>query len=571
MTNRPPVQPTAETGLALNLRALLADVTERVESAARLSDRVQSLFQAVLSIGSHLELDEVLQHIVDAAVELVDARYGALGVLDPATETELARFITVGIDPDEAARIGELPHGRGVLGLLIREPHPIRIHDLTSDPAAVGFPPNHPPMHTFLGVPINVGSEAFGNLYLTEKRGGGDFTDADERVLVTLATAAGLAVQNARLYESGQRRQYWLEATSSLSLRLLAGIPTHEVFPEVVAHARTLAHADVALLALARPDDTLVVAAVDGPGSELIQRRVVPVESMTSSVARTGSPIAVHDAPHDSRVWQGLLDGLDVGPVLWVPLGREEEALGALVVARSADGHPFDDDVLRVVETFAAQAAIALRLGAAATDREQLAVLGDRDRIARDLHDLVIQRLFAVGLSLEGTLRASPADAAARVSEAVVDLDATIKEIRTTIFALQSRALATGRGLRDAVLKTAGDASRALGFEPSVSFTGPVDTLVDDHLGEQLLAVLREALANVARHAQAGTADVEIFASTDEVGLTVADNGRGIEHPPRGGLQNLASRAAVLGGLFTAGPRPEGGTLVRWSVPLDQP
>src|SRR3954454_10358953 len=260
---------------ALDLRALLAEVSERVESVALLADRLQALLQAVISIGSQLDLASVLYRITETAAELADARYAALGVLDPGGDIRLSQFITVGIDDDLRSQIGDLPHGRGVLGVLIREPRAIRLTDLAEHPASYGFPANHPPMHTFLGVPITVRGEAFGNLYLTEKAGGGEFTADDEQVVMALASAAGLAVQNARLYEQAQLRQQWLEAASTIQTRLLGGTPPLEVLADVVAAARQLADADVAFLALPVGDGTLRVRAADGVGAADLRGRLI--------------------------------------------------------------------------------------------------------------------------------------------------------------------------------------------------------------------------------------------------------------------------------------------------------
>ena len=555
-------------GNAIDLRTLLAEVTERVESVALVADRLQGLFQAVVSIGSHLDLDDVLLSITETAAELADARYAALGVVDPTTEDRLSQFVTVGVEPEAAASIGDLPRGLGVLGLLIREPRPIRITDLGEHPSSSGFPPHHPPMRTFLGVPISIGGEAFGNLYLTEKRSGGPFTEADEQVVRTLASAAGLAVQNARLYEESRRRQQWLEAAASITTRLLGGSVTSEVLPQVVQSARELGDADLALLALGNPDGTMTVVAADGTDAALIVGRLIPAESVAAQVMRDGTPMAIKDAHTDPRMWAGLLGDVDAGPSLYVPLGTATDALGSLIVVRNPGRDAFADDVLRVVESFAGQAAIALRLGAAATDRQQIAILGDRDRIALDLHDLVIQRLFAVGLSLQGAVRSAPPDVATRMTQAVDDLDTTIKEIRTTIFALQSPAPVAGQGLRAAVLQATDTASRGLGFEPSLVFTGPVDSLVDGPVAEQLLAVLREALSNVARHAQARSVAIEITAVEEVLQLTVADDGIGIAHEARGGLLNLRRRATDLGGSFSVAPGDDAGTVLRWRVPL---
>src|SRR3954454_15062488 len=366
----------------LDLQVLLAEVTDRVGNVARLAEQLQALLQAVVSIGSQLDLPGVLRRITETAAELADAQYAALGVLAPGGDRRLSQFITVGIDDDLRGQIGDLPHGRGVLGVLIREPRAIRLTDLAEHPASYGFPDNPPPMHTFLGVPITVRGEAYGNLYLTEKRGGGEFTEGDEQVVIALASAAGLAIQNARLYEQAQRRQQWLEAANGIQTRVLSGTAPADVFPDLVADARELADADLALIALPSTDGALRVAAVDGEGAETITDGTISAESLAATVMREGVPTTVGDARTDPRIWPGLLRAAGVGPALYVPLGGADETLGTLVVARVGDKPGFSNEMLRLVESFAGQAAIALRLGAAAGDREQVAILGDRDRIA---------------------------------------------------------------------------------------------------------------------------------------------------------------------------------------------
>lgn len=555
----------------LGLRALLGEVTERVEGVARLADRMQGLLQAVVTIGSQLDYASVLREIVATAVTVADAQYGALGVLDPTSERRLSQFITVGIDDDRRALIGDLPHGRGVLGLLIDEPKAIRLPDIAHHPSSYGFPADHPPMRTFLGVPVLVRGEVFGNLYLTEKRGGGEFTPADERLVQALATAAGLAVQNARLFDQAQRRQQWLEVSRDITAMLLGGSPAAEVFPKLISCARELADADSAFLALPIGDGTLRADFADGLGADDIRGMVLPEESMSARVMGEGHLVAVTDARADSHIWQKVIEAAQAGPALFVPLGTEDATVGTLVVTNQLDRPSFGTETVTLIESFAGQAALALRLGAAARDREQLAVLGDRDRIARDLHDLVIQRLFATGMSLEGSLRGMPPAAAERVQRAVDDLDDTIKEIRTAIFALQSPAPLSGAGLRAAILHGIDNAASGLGFSPTVHIDGSVDSLVPPSVAEQLLAVLRETLSNVARHAHATAVSIDITVAPDVVELTMTDDGVGL--PPAGrrsGLMNLQRRADDLGGRFSAHriASPGHGTVVTWSVPL---
>jgi len=372
--------------------------------------RLRELLGAVLALNSDLDPTSILTRIIEASVKLVDARYGALGVLDE-TRTRLSQFITVGIGEDTQQAIGRLPEGHGILGLLILDAQPLRLPDLREHPDSFGFPPNHPPMRAFLGVPIRVRGEVFGNLYLTDKTTAEAFTDIDEELIVGIAAAAGVAIDNARL------------------------------------HARM----------------------------------------------------------------------------------------------------------------------------------KDYALVEDRERIARDLHDTVIQRLFATGLSLRRTGRlvsTDPAEAGARIEAAVDDLDLTVKHIRSAIFELESSRVSPGGGLRDQLLALGGEAAAVLGFEPRFFFDGPVDSSVTDEVGTELLATVREALINVARHAKATEATVEVVATGHAVVLRVIDDGVGPPEPdaPRGhGLKNMEARADRHAGRFEMLPGAPTGTIVHWQVPLGGP
>jgi signal transduction histidine kinase len=562
----------------LGLRALMNDVTERVEGVARLAARMQGLLQAVVAIGSHLDVATVLREIVTTAAEVADAEYAALGVRDPGGEPRLSQFITVGLDDQQRELIGDLPTGRGVLGLLIDDPRAIRLADLAEHPTSYGFPANHPPMRSFLGVPVLVRGEVYGNLYLTEKRGGGEFTSSDERLVQALATAAGLAVQNARLYEEAERRQQWLEASRDITTMLLGGAAAAEVFPRLITCVRNLASADSAFMVLRSPAGVLRAQFTEGVGADQIDGLELPEQSMSGRVMTDNRVVCVADAGADDRIWQSVIEAAGAGPALFVPLGTEDATVGTLVVTNRLGGATFTAEITTLIESVAGQAALALRLGAAAKDREQLAVLGDRDRIARDLHDLVIQRLFATGMSLEGALRGmSPPPSADRVHRAIDDLDATIKEIRTTIFALQSPAPFAGEGLHTAITQAARAASGSLGYLPHLRVDGPLDTTVPQAVGEQLLAVLREALSNAARHADATAILVTVTVDALNITLSVQDNGIGLPADGRrSGLLNLAQRASDLGGTFQAHAMTDSpgtdssGTMVRWQVPLSE-
>lgn len=360
------------------------------------------LLDAILSVASDLDLPGVLRRIVAAACTLTSARYGALGVVDESGQG-LSEFVTHGLTAAEEALIGPRPTGKGILGLLLTDPRPIRLGDLSKDPNSAGFPPNHPPMASFLGVPIRVRGRVFGNLYLTEKPAGGDFTEHDERLVTSLAAAAGVAIDNARLHE---------------------------------------------------------------------------------------------------------------------------------------------------------------RLG-------ELALYQDRERIARDLHDTVIQRLFAVGLSLQGLTRVvDPPEAAGRIEAAVDDIDATIADIRTTIFALQLRR---DSGLRSSVTQVVIEARDTLGFLPKLQFDGPLDASVPDEVRDHAIATVREALSNVARHARATRVEVLLEVDRGELRVVVADDGIGIRQaagPAGNGLRNLSDRASALGGTLDVRSKEGEGTALTWKVPV---
>ncbi len=569
-------------------------------------DRMRGLLDAVMSLGRGLELPEVLRGIVEAAVTLTDAEYGALGIVGDGQK--LLEFLPVGISEELAARIGQSPCGRGILGELIRHPEPLRLTDLGGHPRSYGFPPHHPPMRTFLGVPIRVRDEVFGNLYLTEKRGGTDFDDDDQAVLTTLSIAAGVAIDNARMYDESRRRERRLEALGEITRALLSGADADEVLHLIAERAMEVAGADRAAVLLpsarqaaAPPQDAvapgaeerLTVAVAHGRDSERVTGLSVPATgSLAGLAARTGSPAYCADVRTDPRAHpfgDGAEDGL--GPVVAVPLRVGVGLMGALRLGRPAGRPPFDDTEVALVSGFADQAAIALELARGRAESEELAVMHDRDRIARDLHDLAIQRLFATGMTLQSTTRAiaDRPDAAERVSRAVDDLDTTIRIIRSTIFDLRTADGSGPSGLRHRMAETARTAARALGFRPSVRIDGPVDTTVPDELAEHVVAVAAEAVSNASRHAGASRIDI-VLSADDAVTLTVADDGIGVPDAHltepaagggaetaaggeraaarRGGLANMRTRAELCGGTLSVRRPPEGGTRIEWSAPL---
>jgi len=528
------------------------------------------LIDAVVAVGAEHDLRSVLRRIVSTAIDVVQARYGALGVVAKDGKG-LDELVYVGMDQPTVDAIGALPTFCGVLGLLMEEP--IRLADVSTHPRAAGFPPGHPRMGSFLGVPIRIRDTVFGNLYLTEKTTGDEFTAEDERVAYALATMAGIAVENARLYEESRQREAWLLAASEVTRLLLSGAENSEVFTRIAEHVRELSKATDSTVVLPTPEGRLrVVAGVGDAASAAIGLDVDPENTLSGKVFRGGAAISLSN---DEMVayQQDKPEHPAVGPTLAVPLSAAGHTRGVLTASKRRGDSSFAGWELDTVLSFAEQAELACELAERRRDTEALSLFADRDRIARNLHDLVIQRLFATGMALEGAANlvgVDPADARRRIGRAVGDLDATIKEIRTTVFALQA-PVDRSWSVRAKILEVIDTAAVTLGFAPSMQFDGLVDTTVGDHAGEQLLAVLREALSNVARHAHASTVSVRVSARGRLV-LQVSDDGVGMAAASqrRSGLANMAARAELLGGELTI-TDGQPGTVLRWEVPVVTP
>ncbi|HEY0454269.1 GAF domain-containing sensor histidine kinase [Actinophytocola sp.] len=555
----------------LILDGLLGDLQSRLTEIVRTRDRLQGLLDAVVAVGAGLELEGTLDRIVRTAVELVDARYGALGVLSPDERERLAEFVHVGIDDETKAVMGDLPEGRGLLGVLIEHPHPIRVGDLTEHPASVGFPPNHPPMRSFLGAPIRVRDEVFGNLYLTEKRGAGEFTSDDEVVLQGLAAAAGVAIENARLFEETRLRERWLEASREVNAHLLGGASSQDALDLIASKTRELSKSDCALILLADPTGHVMVRAGAGDrGDELTGVRINAAEPMVAGVFRTRTSEIIPNLANVTPEGWGVSGG-DFGPAVAVPFGAGNVVRGVLLAMRDKGSVQYVRSEVPLLASFADQAAFAMELAEKHRAQRQLDVLADRDRIAGDLHDHVIQRLFATGMSLQGTVRriADP-QVRSRVTRAVEQLDETVREIRTSIFDLHTAGTDAAASLRRRMLDIVDDLAADAEVSPSVRISGPVDTVVDEDLAAHATAVLREAVSNAVRHSHAGTIVVTVEAGADLV-IDVVDDGVGF--PPgvgRSGLLGIERRAAKFGGGLHMAPGPEGGTRLTWRVPLAQ-
>jgi signal transduction histidine kinase len=548
---------------------LVREVQARMQGALDQQERLRLLLDAVVSIAADLTLDSVLSRIVAIASRLVDARYAALGVLGDAAEKRLRTFIYHGISSEQAVEIGELPRGHGLLGLIIDQPHPLRLHDIAAHPASYGFPSNHPPMHSFLGVPVRIRDQVFGNLYLTEKGDGTDFTDGDEEIVVALAAAAGVAIENARLYEEAQRREAWLEATAEITALLSSRDAGVDPLQAIADRARTVAESDVAWIVAGSSPDDLRVRAIAGMKATREDLAALRVDgSVGGRVVETGEPLSIPDVADDPVSVAALPGWPVIGPALVVPLGSAASHIqGALALGWSPEHFDRHRAIgFELPASLARQASLALQVAQAREDQQRLAVLEDRDRIGRDLHDLVIQRLFAVGLGLQGTGRLSDRpEVAKRLDQAVDDIDATIKDIRRTIFALG--APETTADVQAEVTRLVERAAATLKFRPELVFEGPVRTLIDADLVPDLLAVLGEALSNAARHASASAGSVRLTAGEDIV-LTVMDDGRGMDADvAESGLANIRRRAEERGGTFVIESSPGEGTTLRWSVP----
>jgi signal transduction histidine kinase len=530
---------------------------------------MHALLRAAARIVGELEPNTVLRRVVEVAVELTGARYGALGIIGEAGR--LSGFVPVGMDQSQIDAIHHWPEGRGLLGELIGQPQPLRIDDMAAHPSSVGCPGGHPAMRSFLGVPVWIRGEVFGNLYLTDKRGG-PFNQEDESLVVAVASAAALAVENARLRAESRRQKQWQRATAEVTQRLLSGDEPRDVLTLVGQHALEISGADVVMLVLpsSTGDHMVVEKALGFRAQAALGVPMSAGSSLSGLVMATGEPATVDDFNADDRIASVIKSRVRLGPAVVVPLGLAGEVRGVMTVARRAGAQPISPAAVEMVTTFAAQAGIGLKLAEHRRDAQRIAVLADRDRIARDLHDLVIQRLFATGMSLQGaTPLVSDPKVADRIRRAVDELDDTIRDIRSAIYTLQSRDEAEQPGLRARIVAVAEEMTAALGFAPSLRIDGRLDARVPAAIAEDMLVAVREALSNVARHAHASLVEVSFDVGCDLV-VVVRDDGAGIRTANHwSGLANLTERAKELGGSLSIAPTAQGGTRLEWRVPLD--
>lgn len=555
---------------------LMGQLAQRAAEIIASQQRLRGLLAANRSIVAELSLTKVCQRIVEAARKTAGARYAALGVLGP--DGSLDTLVHSGVDEDTVADISHFPVGHGLLGHLDGYPSPVRVADVALDERSHGFPEGHPQMRAFLGVPVQAGGTDYAHLYVADPLEGGEFSEQDEQLVAALAATAGIAVENARLYEESRRRQEWLLASSEISQRLMGLTERQEedeIWRLISATVRQLADADVVSLIMpVESDPTLLeVTVASGAGHEQLEGlRYSRVGSIAARAMEDGRRVVLDSGQRGQRVQiRDLRDAAATsGPAMVLPLRGERGAWGVLAVGRRPGQQSFTAADVDMAEDFAGQAAIATELAAARSAQQRLGALEDRERIARDLHDHVIQRLFATGLTLQSTAGSTASTAMReRLGHTVEELDETIRQIRTSIFALKySRA--TVSSIRATVLTAVDDVGPRLGFRPQTHLVGPLDTLADESLVTDVSTVLQEALTNVVRHARAASASVTVSADSTRLTVAVTDDGRGTREDARlSGLANLRDRAELRSGTMTIDEPEGGGTRLTWSIPLE--
>lgn len=523
-----------------------------------------------MTLAAELSLPVVLQRIVELAVELTGATYGALGVL--GSERRIDEFITTGVSDATRAQIGHIPEGHGILGLLIDEARPLRLRDLAAHPQSSGFPGHHPPMTSFLGAPVRARGRVFGNIYLTDKKGGDEFTQQDEDALLVLAAQAGIAVANARVYEESNRRQRSLEVVHDLTERILAGEALAGILGSVAASARELVGADVSMIVgQADPGNPSTVMVAEGHGAEELRGTVVPFgKSLSGEVMRTGHPLVVEDASSHPDAYAPIVTSAEMGPAIFVPLRLRDRIFGTLSVANRRGGSLFSGEDLNLVQTFANQASVAIEQARSREAHERLALLDDRERIGRELHDGVIQSLFAVGMGLQGAaLVASDPGMRERMERAVEEIDHTILDLRNYIFDLRPTIL-DDQELAQALKALADDFSTRSGVVTVLDIDAVAAADLAP-LAADIVQLAREALSNVGRHAHASTCRLTLCRDGPAAIFEVDDDGAGFDTAltrSGRGLGNLRQRAEQIGGTGAISSIPGEGTIVSVRIPI---
>lgn len=545
-----------------------------------MKSETDALLDAIISMGSHLDLNTVLQNFVDITVDLTKARYGAINVLDLTGSS--TTFVYAGVESRIAALMANAPHSRGVLSQI--PPHGVlMLSDLRDHPAFEGFPANHPSMGSFLGTAVRVREQIFGYLYLAEKDGG--FTSADVRVVASLASGAGVAIHNAQMYAEARRREHWLQAGQDITTMMLSGADQDEALETIARTARQVANADTCALILPGLDGDLVMEIVEGDLAGQMLGTIMPPGGRSHTVMLDGIGMVVDSLSTARNLHLDILRNF--GPAMYTPLSHDGRGVGVMLLLRRNAREVFTEADLATAESFAGQATLALVLGEARLAQDREALLDERERIARDLHDLAIQQLFATGMQLDQVRRQTitgveRGELVTVVTSALDNLDLTVKEIRKIVHALRDPSSTATLGER--LVREASVARSALGFAPSlvitidgITYSGDVDELdarVSDDLADDVVAVVREGLSNAARHANASSVGVTVTvdgeAPEGALMVEVVDDGSGIPQTlsRRSGTLNLAARARGHRGHFKLVSGEDKGTRLVWSAPL---
>ena len=538
-------------------------------------DRLRALLDAGIALSAELSLDSLLQRLVETAAELTGARYAALGVIDRSGRA-LERFVTHGVSPETRGAIGELPRGRGILGVLIRDATPLRLHDIADDSRSVGFPPGHPPMRTFLGVPVVLRGEAFGNLYLTEKEGGGDFTEEDEDVTTLLAAQAAVAVENTRLYESATRWLRQLESLNEIGNALTSELELPRLLELIARRLRELV--DARLVTIALPSGGLLrIEAADGEGADaVVGARLEPGASKTGRVFERRRSERVDSVLDDPEIDQEAARRMGMRAALYVPLLARERAIGVIVARdKQGPGARFSEDDLRLAEAFAARAAVAVDLSERLTRDSLSRVVAaqelERKRLARELHDEIGQALTSILLSLKGLEETDDAETRREALRSLRELvSSTLRDVRRLAVELRPSAL-DDFGLVAAVQRLAETFAEQTGIAVDVEARLD-DARLPGEVETTLYRIVQEALTNVVKHARAGTVSVLLARKDGAAVAVIEDDGRGFDVDRAGdeglGLVGMRERIGLLGGRLAIESSAASGTTVVAEVPI---
>ncbi|MBF4571960.1 GAF domain-containing protein [Herbiconiux sp. VKM Ac-1786] len=548
----------------------IEELIARANDVKLSQSRLRALLRATQAVVEDIDLSMVLRRIVEAAVELVDAEYGALGVIS-ADGHGLEAFIHVGMDDGAVGRIGHLPEGHGLLGAVIVTPQPIRLEHISADPRSSGFPDGHPKMDGFLGVPIRVRGVVYGNLYLTNPRRG-SFSDEDEQLVGALAATAGSAIDHARILVEARTRERWMTSSAEIAIAL-ADSDAQRAYATLADEL--ISRSDSELLTILVPGHepgTVHVAAARGEGSAALDGADLPsATTLATDVLASGESLIAapgHIGPARPSDPLSLTRGQVAGPTICIALTDGRTVWGVLIAARLPGRPSFTRTDLEVGIDLGERISVALALARARADQQRVTVLEDRGRIARDLHDHVIQDLFGTGLELQSLAPILPDKDRARLDEAVTRIDRVIAQIRKIVFALTPPADSRSASVRHRILDIAADASKALPNPVNVSFSGPVDLFVTGVLADEVTAVARELLSNIVKHSGATETDVTLAVDDKDIRVDVGDDGIGIPGGVRrSGLSNLTARAVALGGTMFV-TSSANGTRVEWHIPI---